>query len=142
VLGAEYDLGVKVGRIDLTHELATSSTGRQHVKSPLVVTPYSSDPGDPVLPGGHHGSDRGVLSTEARAGRCVDANANVPLSRNGVQSSGYITEQSVSGSMRPQNGLRGVNQVERHQSRLNPPLSGAAAAQRGHAPRPARNAGY
>ena len=95
------------------------------MKSSLPVTPYGSDPGDSVLPGGHHGCDRSVLGTEAGAGGRVDANPDVALSRNGVQSGGYVTEQSVSGSVGPQNGFGGVNQLAGHQSRLDP-VRGAA----------------
>ena len=85
--GAEYDLGVKVGWIDLTHELATSSTGRCSTRSFLRCYAISAAIRGAIRhsPGGHHGSDRSVLSTEAGAGRRVDAHANVPLSRNGVQ---------------------------------------------------------
>jgi hypothetical protein len=60
-LSTKDHLRVEVGRVDLAQELAAPPTGRHHRQRTIFVPPHRDDPGDPVLAGRDHGSDRTVL---------------------------------------------------------------------------------
>ena len=62
---AQNYIGVQVLFVGLVHEFSTPATRRKDVDILILVFPHRDDGFDPVLAGGDHGADRGVLGTES-----------------------------------------------------------------------------
>jgi hypothetical protein len=118
-VGAEDDLGVEVGRVDLANELAAAAAGCNNVQA-VVASPDRNDLGDLVLAGSHHGGDCGVLRAEATATRRVDADAHMNTPGTGDERRRHITEPPITYLMRMQYSGRGLDQfsVARHVKKL------------------------